>query len=99
MSKYTITIAAGNRREIWVSLAAALLGLLLSSSVPMGYRDVLVLAGCLLVALCCAINAALDLDAMSIPGMYFALIWLIVILVATAWVLIWAFGIDEFSNR
>ena len=92
-------VAGENRYEIWASFVIALLGLTFAARVPAGYVDVLVLAGCLLVSLFCAINAALDLDAMSIPGKFLAVIWLGLLMIATGWVLIWAFGIREFFNR
>jgi hypothetical protein len=92
-------IAAENRHEIWISFGVALLAILFVARIPMGYGDVLVLACCLLVSLCCALNAALEIEAMSIPGKFVAVIWLIVIFFANAWVLIWAFGIRDFANR
>jgi hypothetical protein len=90
---------AENRHEIWVSLGVAVLAVTFAAPVPMGYGNVLVLVGCLLVSLCCAVNAALDLDAMNIPGKFFAVIWLVIISVTTAWVLFWAFGIRDFANK
>ena len=92
-------VAAENRREIWVSLGLALLGVTFAAPMPMGFGNVMVLAGCLLVSLFCAFNAVLDLDDMSIPGKFFAVIWFGVILIASAWVLIWAFGIRDFANK
>jgi hypothetical protein len=92
-------VVAENRREIYVSVGVAVVGIILGAHVPLGYQDVLLLSGCLLVALFCAVNAALDVDSMSIPGMYFTVIWLIVMLLVTAWFHIWAFGIREFPNR
>jgi hypothetical protein len=92
-------IASENRHEIWVSLFMALLGLTFVPAMPAGYTNVLVLVSCLLVSVCCAINAALDMDAMSIPGKFLAVIWLGALTMVTGCVLIWAFGIREFSNR
>ena len=91
-------VVAENRHEIWASLGLAVLGIMFAP-MPMGFGNVLVLVGCLLVSLFCAVNAILDLDDMSIPGKFFAVIWFGVILVASAWVLIWAFGIRDFANK
>jgi hypothetical protein len=92
-------VAAENRHEIWASVGLAVLGITFSAPMPMGFGNVLVLVGCLLVALFCAFNAILDLDGMSIPGKFFGVIWFGVILVASIWVLIWAFGIHDFANK
>lgn len=92
-------LAAENRGEIWVSFAVALFGLIFAAPVPMGYGNVLVLVACLLVSVFCGINAVLDLDEMSIPGKFFAVIWLTVMLISTVWALTWAFGIHDFANK
>jgi hypothetical protein len=92
-------LVAENRHEIWVSFAVALLGIVFAAPMPMSYGNVLVLSACLLVSVCCAVNAALDLEAMSIPGKFFTVIWLVVILVVTICALIWAFGITDFANK
>ena len=52
----------------------------------MGYGNVLVLVSCLLVSVFCGINAVLDSEEMSIPGKFFGVIWLGLILETTAWV-------------
>lgn len=96
---FSMRVVAENRHEIWVSFGVALLGFFSVVHMPIGYGDVLALSACLLVSLFCAINAALDVEAMSIPGKFFAIIWLVGILVATIWVLIWAFGITNFANK
>ena len=92
-------VAAENRHEIWASLGIAVLGVTFSAPVPMHYGNVLVLVACLLISLFCAVNAMLDLDEMSIPGKFFAVIWFGAILIASVWVLIWAFGIRDFANK
>jgi hypothetical protein len=92
-------VVAESRHEIWASLGIAVLGITLSAARPIVFGNVLVLVGCLLVSLFCAVNAILDLDETSKPGKFFAVIWFGVILVASAWVLIWAFGIRDFANK
>jgi hypothetical protein len=95
----SMRLVAENRHEIWVSFGVGLFGLVFAAPMPMGYGNVLALAACLLISLCCAINAVLDLEDMSISGKFFAVIWLAIVLVATVWVLIWAFGIRDFANK
>jgi len=92
-------IAAKNRHEIWLSFGVALLALIFAMPMPMAYGNVLMLVGCLLVSLCCAANAVLDLEAMTLPGKIFAVLWLAVVLVTAGSVLIWAFGIQGFANK
>ena len=92
-------VVAENRREIWISFGAAVFGLIFAAPMPMGYGNVLVLMSCFLVSVFCAVNAVLDIEEMSIPGKFFAVIWLGVILVTTAWLLVWAFGIRDFANK
>ena len=90
---------AENRHEIWVSIGVAVLGLTFAASRPMGYENVLILVGCMLISVCCAVNAVLDLEDMSIAGKFFAIIWLGIISVAAIWVTVWAFGIRDFANK
>src|ERR1051326_5370768 len=83
----SMKVVAEKRREIWVSFVAGVLGLMFAAPRPMGYGNVLVLVSCLLVSMFCGINAVLDTEEMSIPGKFFAVIWLGVILLITVWVL------------
>jgi hypothetical protein len=92
-------LVAENRHELWASFGLVVVGFLVTARVPMHYWDVLILCGCLLTALFCAINATLDIDAMGIPGKFFSVIWLVGLFPGTIRVLVWAFGISDFANK
>jgi len=78
---------------------AVLCGLLLTAHVPIGFGEALILAGAMLIGLCCALNAFLDYDEMEPVEIYISGFWLLVMLILTPWTLFSITTIQEFSNR
>jgi hypothetical protein len=91
-------VFAANRKELWVSMVVVVCPVLLQV-VPMGFTGALLLAGSMVVALVCAINAFVDRDEMGLVETYVAGTWLIAMVVLTPLTLYWLATIHEFADR
>ncbi len=83
---------AKSRLELWTSIALVVLVSALRNVCPLGYADVLVIAGGALIALVCALNAVLALKQMHVVEKVIAVVWFVALAIATPVVFAWAAG-------
>ena len=91
-------VLAKSRRELWVSIALVVLVSPLRRVRPLGYEDVLVLAGATCFALVCAVNAVLAWSEMRSLEKALAVVWLAAVGTATPLVRLWA-SVREFGDK
>jgi hypothetical protein len=90
---------AKRKSELWVSLAVALAGFLLTAHAPKGFVDLLIIAGTQVIALLCALNALLDLKRMLILEGCIVVPWFCFLLYSAPSSFWWAATLKFFADR